>query len=274
MKRLLPCALLLTACATAPPSAFDREVDVLGVRVLATPGSSDAKLLHAAAVLAEYLDNDEDGVADDPRVLAELVERNAMLLFFRDFDEVDRFDFDALPDDVGVGQDLWASETHPGGAARGVFDVALEECLHLVTHGGYAQAYPDVFGEHPGTQLARAMDKARGGHFESVPDRYPDGAWYTYDDRTCEYECQVAEYVYWALTSILGGQDFPGRLDEIGHEWRLNTRAKVERGDPDVYRLLTDPRYAWPRELPDGSYRGRNLFIREINSQPIEENGP
>ena len=82
-----------------------------------------------------------------------------------------------------------------------------------------------------GTTIAKAMDKARGGHFRSVPDRYPDGAWYTYDDRTCDYGCQITEYIYWGLTSLLGAQGFPGRAEQIGNEWRLNTPTKLKAGD-------------------------------------------
>ena len=80
-----------------------------------------------------------------------------------------------------------------------------------------------------GKQIAKAMDKARGGHFRRVPKKYPKGAWYTYDDRSCDYGCQVTEYTYWGLTSILGAQEFPGRLDNIKNEWRPNTAQKVKR---------------------------------------------
>ena len=50
------------------------------------------------------------------------------------------------------------------------------------------------------------MDKARGGQFTEIPNQYPSSAWYTYDDETCDYKCMSTEYIYWALTSILGGQ--------------------------------------------------------------------
>ena len=99
------------------------------------------------------------------------------------------------------------------------------------------------------------MDEARGGYFKNVPNPYPSSAWYTYDDKTCNYSCQITEYTYWALTSILGAQEYPGRLEEIQHEWRFNTKEKVKNGDQLVYSLLTDPEFKFPTNLPDGRYR-------------------
>ena len=78
-----------------------------------------------------------------------------------------------------------------------VFDAAYEEVLHLITHAGYAFAYPEVFGERPGTKLGDAMDKARGGRFLAIPNKYPKKAWYTYYDDTRDYGCQATEYNYW-----------------------------------------------------------------------------
>ena len=83
----------------------------------------------------------------------------------------------------------------------------------------------------------------------SIRDRY------TYDDKTCDYSCQITEYTYWALTSILGGQNYPGRLDEIKQEWRLNTKEKVKNSDPIVFSLMTDPQFSLPTNIPDGKYR-------------------
>lgn len=93
------------------------------------------------------------------------------------------------------------------------------------------------------------------GQPPSVPDRYPEDAWFHYHDRTCGYGCQAAEYAYWALTSILGAQDHPRRRREIADEWELHSRELVRTRDPNIYRLLTDPRYRFPTVLPDGTYR-------------------
>jgi len=59
--------------------------------------------------------------------------------------------------------------------------------------------------------------------------------------------------MYWALTSILGAQE--NRLDEIGQEWKLNTKTKVADMDTAIYALLTNPIYSMPTQLPDGTYR-------------------
>ncbi len=237
---------------------FDKFIDIFGVHIYASQQVPDIKAIHAATVMAEYLDNDEDGQPDNPAVLAMLRDNQAALIMFgREGDPAERRFEDKAEDlfDRGVAlQNLYAFETIPNGASRGEFDATLEEVLHLITHAGYAYAYPDIWGEIPGTAVAEAMDVARGGHFEDVPRSYPQDAWYSYDDRTCDYGCMVTEYIYWALTSILGAQDFPGRFEEIEHEWKLNTRKKVLQTDPSIYDLLLDPTYKFPSELPDGNY--------------------
>jgi len=112
-----------------------------------------------------------------------------------------------------------------------------------------------TFGTRPGTRLANAMDRARGGRFLRVPRRYPEEAWFTYDDRSCDYRCQATEYIYWGMTSLLGAQSAEWRFREIRQEWRLNTTEKFKKGDTALYQLLSDPRYHFPRRLPDGKYR-------------------
>ena len=228
-------------------------IDVFGIPVLATKRTSPDKLKHAAIVLAEYLDNNEDGEPDNPLVLATMVKRDAFLFMTRDERSLDRFDFELfVENDLHHGQGQFGTETNPG---NGEFDATLEEVLHLITHEGYAHAYPDVFGERPGTVLADCLDRARGGHFKRVPRQYPKVAWFTYDDRTCDYGCQCAEYLYWAITSVLGAQDSPKRIRDIRHEWKLYTRELVKKRDPWIFALITNPKYKLPARLPDGKYR-------------------
>ncbi len=239
---------------------FTKHLEVFGVFVVATANTADAKVLHAGNILAQYLDNDEDGKVDNPAVVSNLRQRGAFLVMTareRDFrrlgmdrDKLERAGF-------RLGQDLYGEETLPGGPPhvrrRGRFDAALEEVLHLVSHG-YEEVYPKAFRFRPGSALADAMDVARGGRFRRVPRRYPKTAWYHYDDETCDYGCQCAEYFYWALTTLLGAQDYPGRKEQIADEWQPNTRELLERRDKAVLKLLTDPRYKLPTVRPDGTY--------------------
>jgi hypothetical protein len=232
-------------------SSFNRKVVVFGIDIYAVPNVEDAKLLHAANLMAQYLDNDEDGTVDNQAVLDKMLEEKAFMVMWKR-----ESDLNISPPDGREGQDLGDDETNPSYVSSGKtgrFDAALEEVLHIITHAGYAKVYPEIFGESVGSSIANAMDIARGGQFTSIPNTYPSDAWYTYDDNTCEYDCQVTEYHYWALTSILGAQET--RLEEIGHEWKLNTNEKVQNQDAAVYQLLTDPQYSFPTVLPDGKYR-------------------
>lgn len=242
---------------------FTKQVEVFGVHIYASPNTPDACVLHAACVMAEYLDNDEDGIPDNQRVVDALVRQNVTLVMAKDEEEMDSFNNNLFVAGPSPYQDLYTGEIHPNGAARGMFDTTLEEVLHPITDMGYAAAYPRVFGVVHGTEVAKAMDLARGGFFEEVPEVYPENAWFSYYDKTCGYGCMITEYVYWALTSMLGGQDLPGRLERIQDEWKLNTWEKVKNGDPAIYKLLTDPRYKFPTVLPDGKYKAKKFKIRK-----------
>jgi len=74
--------------------------------------------------------------------------------------------------------------------------------------------------------LAQAMDIARGGHFEEVPDSYPSGAWFIYGDETCDYECMMIEYLYWGIGTYLGYFDDDEICDDLSNEWKICSRSK------------------------------------------------
>lgn len=230
---------------------YNRKVEVFGISIYAVAEVEDKKLLHAANIMAQYLDNDEDGEVDNFLVLEKMKEQKAFMVMWKK-----EKDLRVNIPNGWEGQDLGNDETHPDFVRQslsGPFDASLEEVLHIITHAGYAEAYPAIFGEKAGSKLADAMDKARGGRFTQIPNPYPDDAWYTYDDKTCDYSCMLTEYHYWALTSLLGAQ--ANRLSEIGQEWRANTPEKLQEMDADVYALLSDPQYHFPTILPDGTYK-------------------
>lgn len=237
--------------ADAGFSNFNRKVVVFGIDIYAVAQVEDSKLLHAANIMAQYLDNNEDGLPDNQAVLDQMLADKAFMVMWKNEN-----DLNMSPPAGREGQDLGNDETNPSFVTNGKtgrFDAALEEVLHIITHAGYSRTYPTIFGESAGSSISNAMDIARGGQFTTIPNPYPNGAWYTYDDNTCQYNCQVTEYHYWALTSILGAQE--NRLNEIQQEWRPNTKTLVQNTDPDIYALLTDSQYKFPTVLPDGTYK-------------------
>ena len=201
-------------------------------------------------------DNDEDGIVDNKLVHEMLISRNATLLMFNNESEAEAAWMSGEYNFPNNSQLLFDDETIPSfnsNTPNRRFDASLEEVLHLITHEGYSYVYSDL-KEVKGSSIAKAMDEARGGYFQTPPSQYPSNAWYSYDDVTCTYDCMIVEYFYWALSSLLGVQNYPGRFDEIGHEWKANTPSLLQSMDPAVYSILTDSIYQLPTVLPDGSY--------------------
>ena len=264
MKFVLPISLIFLGLILTSYSSggtitnpFPKHVEVFGVHVYATAAAPDDKVLHAANVLAEYLDSDEDGIPDNQKILDAMIRVNATLIVAKNGRDLRAYD---VP--FRNWQNVWTDNIRPLGQ-DGKYDEALEEVLHLITDHGWYGAYPSVFGRVPGTEVAKASEAARGGRFEEVPEKYPEGAWHTYYDESCDYDCQISEYIHWGLTSILGGQDYPGTFDRGGDQWKLRTRELVQSGDPTLYALLTDPQYRLPTVLPDGKYKARTFTIQK-----------
>ena len=261
---------LLSSCKEKQSSTsfreFPKKVSVFGITILASEKVKDDKIIHAAKIMAQYLDNDEDGKVDNQAIIDKLNSVNATLIMFETELEAETSNY-KIPDHDHI-QGLWDDETIPSfnkNTNNFRFDASLEEVLHLITHEGYAKVYPNIFGENKDSEVGIAMNKARGGYFKTPPSKYPEDAWYSYYDKTCDYGCMVTEYTYWALTSILGAQAYPGRFEEIKHEWKLNSLEKIKKGDPDVFNILTNSKYKLPTRLPDNTYNGFSISLNFKN---------
>lgn len=236
-------------------AAFDRFVDANGLAVYGEAGVSDAKLLYVAAILTELLDNDEDGQWDDPAVVSALLAAEAVMpVFAREGSEAEEAFFQHYRGH-GAGAVLYNEEVDPSQPGLWGTDATLEECMHTVNAVGHVEVYPGVFGLEPdGSVLTDAMDLARGGQFLSVPDPYPEAAWYHYTDRTCDYGCMAIEYLYWAQVSHLGILDDPATCAGIADEWELCTPALLESTDTAIHAVLVDGARPLPQRAPDGVY--------------------
>ena len=89
-------------------SSTNRKVSVFGVDIYAVSEVNDEKLLHAANVLAQYLDNNEDGNVDNNQVHDKMIENKAFVIMWKDDN-----DLDIEPPNDRIGQDLGDDETNP-----------------------------------------------------------------------------------------------------------------------------------------------------------------
>ena len=239
-------------------ACFTKYVEVFGLGVYAESGLSDEQVLHAADVLAELLDNDEDGVADDQALLSRLQDMNALVPMFNS-EEIDEspalLDFEENYNGNGVGAVLFANEVDPENPGLWGADATIEEIMHTINHIGHVHLYPDAFGLEPNSSLlSDAMDEARGGQFVEHPGEYPEDAWYHYNDVTCEYDCMAIEYLYWAQVANMDLLNDTETCDGIDDEWQPCSKELLESMDVLIYALITDPQYMLPQIAPDGQY--------------------
>ena len=227
---------------------FTKQIEVYGVKIIGTENTPLNNIKKAANILNQWLDNNNDGNPDNYLVIDALIKNNAILVMGQSEDDLEN-SFENLIDVLDEANiDIENFENSIVGLISDEPNIAyLEEILHLVTQVGYANAYPEVFGEFKGSRISSAMDVARGGYFEKVPKIYPESSWYHYYDKNCDYACMITEYFYWSLTSLLGAQI--NRYEEISDEWELNTPNKMTK-DKLIMDLLQDKKYQIPNRLP------------------------
>jgi len=266
-----------TVCFTIAPNPntndpalapFTKYVDVLGCfSIYAENTISDAKVLHAAAVAAELLDNNEDGIVDDPLIEAQLISESALIpIFFQDGNAAMNT-FGNNYNGNGVSAVLYNNEIDPTQTGHWGDDASVEEIMHTINHVGHTNVYPSTFSKGPNSSLmSAAMDTARGGQFLTVPNPYPSSAWYHYNDWTCDYECMMIEYMYWAIVSYMGILNDPQTAQGISDEWEPYNATLLQSKDVLMYALITDPQYKLPQLAPDGNYCPNTNSISEINT--------
>ena len=282
---------------------FPQVKDVFGIKIYASSSVDPIKVEHAAAITAEYLDSNHDGVVDDQRVVNSLLEFKSGIAIHQN-EEEERKNKDKYLKIIkkhGVYlKALYGEEIRPVGSrfVAGSYeaDGSLEEILHMITVKGYSFAYPNTFGfedSFPGntesSQLSIAARIARGGIDDDARESYPEHAWYRRFDKGCSWGCIVNEYIYWGLISYLDGlnqscMDFDQVCDDhldagskFFNEWELNTPEKIKSRDEALQKILTSKEYALPSRLPSGEYSqkavkdiitgsNRNDFLRGSTS--------
>merc|ERR1711934_27152 len=254
---------LIFPLKTSPVSTYPKYTEVFGVAVFGHSSITDAKFQHVASVLAEWLDNDENGCVDIPLVVSKMTTTSPKPFTLAERDNGAMTNAEQAAFTTAGFQTstiTYNKELLPacaGAAATdNCIDATLEEVLHMVTDEGYMPAFPSTFSTEVNSNslLTAAMDVARGGKFTTIPTSYPASAWYTYNDATCTYRCMATEYVYWGMSAYVGS--IAGRKSGIANEWKFSTKAELLAGDVKLSAILQDTSsYRVPSVAPDGKYR-------------------
>tara|TARA_Y100001960_G_scaffold95207_1_gene102512 strand:- start:125 stop:1117 length:993 start_codon:yes stop_codon:yes gene_type:complete len=252
-------------------SCFSKYIRVLDCfDIYAQSGISDDKVLHAAAVAAELLDNDEDGVVDDQALKNRLANSGALMPIFTSDGNSCMDSFEDNYNGNGVSAVLFRNEIDPSQPGHWGDDASVEEILHTINHVGHVYLYSNDFNIFPNSStMSDAMDIARGGQFLNVPNNYPEEAWYHYDDWTCDYGCMAIEYLYWCIVSHMGILDDVQTCNGIDNEWELCTPELFESIDVIMYGLITNPEFKIPQLAPDGNYCPNQVILGDVNEDSI-----
>ena len=223
-------------CASA---IYDKSAVVFdAVVICGTSGVSQDKLDHASAVAAQWLDNDQDGVVDEPRLLAQLeMTEPAVLMTENGIGVWSGIRTLIAKRGIAGTQDLGAQETNPNGGRR---DAAPEEIHHVIMNNGWQRLLPDTFSEvdADNSVLRQAWQQAETEEL------------YSYDDPTCDSTCKVTEFVYLATAAYLGS-DADLQTDEL----RIQDQQQLRESAPTVVEIFESSDYTYPLIMwPDGNY--------------------
>jgi len=241
---------------------LNRFINVYGVYVISHDSIPEKFMLHTANILAEYIDNDLDGIPDDMNVINSLRDNNYVVPVWTEELREKHFPSQRrtpCEDNIGYAASMYMTDAWAlGGIIKdGNFDGNIEEVWHVISRGWY-DAYPEYFGVGYKniSKLNKAMDIARGGKFKDVPSKYPEGAWYSYYDESCEYSCQASEYFYWAVATNIGALNpvYTNKCESSSHEWNICTKEELKEKDSDIYELLNNEGFKLPKNIPLGKY--------------------
>ena len=161
------------------PIAGYKYTKVFGVSVFAHTSVSDAKFQHVASIMAEWLDNDEDGCVDTPVILKYLADKNEpAYAVVKSNKAKDDWYIPFMKKNFvcSAPQEEWETVPKCTGlkGTNQCSDSTLEEVWHVIQGQGYAPAFKQYFWsgtrddaktkfKNVNSTLATLIDAARGG---------------------------------------------------------------------------------------------------------------
>ncbi|MCH2133516.1 MAG: hypothetical protein MK116_07185 [Phycisphaerales bacterium] len=212
-----------------------------GILLAADEDMPPAYVRQAAAILAEMMDQDMNGVVDDPAVAKVLAQRDVCWLAMPMDHEA--WEEEQLPRlERVLGYDIiipewWMEVRGDEPDARGQA-VMVEEVHHFITQFGYSEVYPEAFGvDDWNSVIARETQRAQCDFWQHPENDCP-GSPAEYGGDCSDPNCDVVEF-YQQVVVMRAGME-PGWLGIGFPEDRAALEARL--GD-EIKRVMDDPRY-------------------------------
>ena len=225
-----------------------------GVLLAADSQFAESYVRVAAQIVAELLDNDQDGVADDALLIPEIQKWNVAWLAMP-FDDA-RWESEQLPGLRGVlGYDIiipawWIGNTthdEPDTRAKAVM---VEEITHFITQFGWSTAYPAQFGVTGWSSVIAKETQRAACDWWQHPENSCPGSPAEYQGDCSEPSCDVVEFYQQVLIMRAGmtpgwlGIGFPRTQEAL--EAKLSDEIKAVMDDPQYHQIREPLGFDYP----------------------------
>ena len=226
----------------------------LGVLLAADAQFSVRYVEQAAQVLAELLDADRDGVADDAALVTELRKWDRAWLAMP-FDD-QSWETQQLPALQRVlGYDIiipawWIGNTSSAEPDSRAKAVMVEEIVHFITQFGWSTVYPDQFGVYGWSSVIAQETLRAACDWWQHPENDCPGSPAEYPGDCSDPSCDVVEFYQQVLVMRAGmepgwlGIGFPENREVL--EAKLSDTLKAVMDDPQYHQLGAPLRFDYP----------------------------
>jgi len=246
---------------------FTKIMCPFGVLVVGTSNYPDELLKYGANIVANLIDNDNDGQADDTKVLnflahnGKLNHGTSLVCGTSQKEEAKEQYLTAL--DYTYSCQTWQGSNE---GEKSVKAIMVEEAFHMVHQNGWARAYPEVLGLDDFTSSvvcreAASLQCVQPGWWHPE-NKCPNGAPFLpgnpaasplqRGDGDCtESNCDCSEYYRQAMTLYTGWDD----LDFWYSDYMPSSKQEFEQmSSSELLSMMADPKYNQPQSPLSGVY--------------------
>jgi hypothetical protein len=260
------CPLTSKTARDLEDNKFTHIICPFGIVVAGTTSFDVSLLEYAARVVAELVDGDGDGAADEPAVVDALRYGGgspaALVCGTTWREEEDGEDIAGIDDSFSCQAHWWV-----GNYEERRKSAILEEAFHLVHQHGWAEVWPDVFGfadDFSSTvceEMARLQCVAPGWHHPNNEcpgnddERSPGDPAPTPLDGSCEEpDCDCSEFHRQAALLVSGQMTSAVPAPWLADHMPATKEAAEAMLSAEYLAVLADARYAQPRAPIIGAY--------------------